>query len=380
MVEQTVPPFIWFSPTRVLFGAGEISKLGSSVDEVAGSRARVFLVTGRQSLRARGLLDGIVNSIGADRVTLFDQVTPYPAPEMVDRAAEACRQAAADVVVAVGGGSPIDLGKAVAMLAIHDGKAEEFALGDKAFDRAGLPFVAAPTTSGSSSEVTRFTALWDMEAKRSLHLGSPDMFPDVAIVDPELTMSMSKTLAAATGMDAFTSAFESYWSPKAQPTSDALNLGVIRLFAENLERSCIQGDLESRASCALAATMSGMAYSNSLPNVCHGIGTPLTIYWGVSHGQAVGITLPSFLRWVAPAIRHKLPTLLDALGAADVEGGAERITRMMERCGLETRLGGLGLSQADMGTLLENIRWDRVAELSRSIDREGVGELLRDLL
>ena len=312
MVEQTSPAFTWLNPTRVVFGVGELSKLPAVVDEVAGTGAGVFLVTGRRSLQARGVLQEVVDSLGAGRVTLFDRVAEFPSPGMVVQALATCRRSSADAVVAIGGGSAMDVGKSVAILMTHGGDPEEYGSGQKKFHQRGLPFIAVPTTSGSSSEVTAGVALWDMEAKRPIRLSSPFMFPTVAIVDPRLSMSMPKILAAATGMDAFTSAFESYWSLKAEPMSDAIALEVIRILEANLERSCIQGDLESRSMCALAATMSGIGYSNSPPNVCHAIGSPLTLFWEVAHGQAVSVTLPTFLRWSAPAISHKLPALWSA--------------------------------------------------------------------
>ena len=380
MLEQSLPAFAWYNPTRVIFGAGELASLISVIDDVAESSAPVFLVTGRHSLRARGVLEGVVDSIGPARVTLYDQATPFPSPDLVDSALAACRAASAEVVVAIGGGSAIDLAKSAAILVSHDGTSREYASGQKSLNREGLPLIAVPTTSGSSSEVTSGAALWDMEAKRSMGLSSPLMFPTVAIVDPQLAISMPKTLAAATGMDAFTSAFESYWSLEAEPISDAIDLEVIRLFAANLERSCIQGDLESRSHCAMAATMSGIAYSNSHPNVCHAVGSPLTIFWGVAHGQAVGITLSYFLRWNAPAIPRKLPALWDALGVRDLDGATRRITQIMERCGLETRLHGLGIGDADMETLLEHLRWDRLGVLPRPMEREDMRGLLQELI
>ncbi len=380
MLQDGLRSFTWLNPTKVHFGSGELAKLRSAVDDVAGPESRVFLVTGRQSLRAQGTLPRVLCDLGEERVTLFDQVTPFPSPELVDRALDACRAAAADVVVAIGGGSPMDLAKGVAMLMTHEGTSREFASGEKTWERRGLPLIAVPTTSGSSSEVTPFAALWDMEAKRSMRIGGPMAFPEVAIVDPELTMSMPKLLAAATGMDAFTSAFESYWSLESEPLADAIDLEVIRLFANNLERSCIQGDMESRSQCALAATMSGIAYSNSRPNACHGIGSPLTIFWGTHHGQAVGITLAQLLTWNAPAISHKLPALWEALGVKDLNEATTRITEIIEKCGLETRLPELGVGDGDMETLLDNIRWDRFGVLPRPLDRENTRVLLQELM
>ena len=380
MTEQSVPSFTWQNPTKVIFGAGKLANLPSIVQDVAGTDCHVFLVTGSHSLRGRGILQQVIESLGVAKVTLFDEVTPFPSPDLVDTALEACRNSPSDVVVAVGGGSAMDLAKCVAILMTHDGKSTEFATRAKTLVRQGLPFIAVPTTSGSSSEVTSGAALWDMTAKRSMSLSSPLMFPTVALVDPQLTMSMSKALAAVSGMDAFTSAFESYWSLDSEPLADAIDLEVIKMFAENLERSCIQGDLESRAACALAATMSGIAYSNSHPNVCHAVGSPLTLNWGTEHGQAVGVTLKTFLRWCAPAISHKLPALWKALGVDDLDQATSRIDQIMRRCGLRTNLGGLGVKKEEMDTLVDNIRWDRLHVLPKALDRQSASELLSEIL
>ena len=380
MVNYTIPSFTWLNPTRVIFGVGELSRLRSVIDEVGGTGASVFLATGRRALRAQGTLQKVIDSIGPARVTLFDRVIPFPSPASIDEAVEACRAASAEIVVAIGGGSAMDLAKVVAILSVHDGNSREFALRQKSFERPGLPFIAVPTTSGSSSEVTPGAALWEIDARRQMNINHPLMFPDVAIVDPELTMTMPRSLAAVTGMDAFTSAFESYWSVQAEPISEALNLEVIRLFATNLERSCNQGDLESRAACALAATASGIAYSNCSPNVCHAVGTPLTVFWGVQHGQAVGITLPAFLRWNASAISHKLPALWKALGVKDLNEAVARITQIMQRCGIETRLSSLGVGSDDVETMVEHMRWDRVGVLPRPLERENAGAIFKDLL
>ena len=165
LLERQLPSFTWFSPTRVVFGPRKLANLPSVVDEVAGDGTRAFLVTGRHSLRSTGVLQRVLDLLGEARINLFDRVTPFPSPELVDEALGACREVSPDIVVAVGGGSPMDLAKAVAILTAHDGTAREYGLGQKRLERPGLPFVAVPTTSGSSSEVTSGSALWDMEAK-----------------------------------------------------------------------------------------------------------------------------------------------------------------------------------------------------------------------
>ena len=376
MAEQFVPSFVWRNPTRIVYGVDSLDGLPDEVRAVAGDGARVFAVTGRSFLRSSGLLARIEGLMADFEATLHDKADPFPTPADADEAAAACRDAGADLVVGIGGGSALDLAKATAILATHDGAAKDYATGARQFERRGLPFVAVPTTSGSSSEVTSGSALWDWDTSSQFGLGDTLMFPTVAIVDPRLAMSMSQTLAANTGMDAFTSAFESYWNVDAEPLSDALALETIRLYSANLVRSAIQGDMESRAACALAATISGVGYSNSAPNACHAVGSPLTLLWRVEHGQSVCVTLSSFLRWCAPAIAHKMPALLAALGVDDVDEACAKIERIIASCGLETRLSGLGIGAGDVGTIVERTRWDRMGKLPRTLDSEGLRGML----
>ncbi|MGH7267235.1 MAG: iron-containing alcohol dehydrogenase family protein, partial [Candidatus Rokuibacteriota bacterium] len=358
MTEHLPSLFTWFHPTRVVFGAGALGGLPSLVAETAGARARVFLVTGRRSLRAAGVLEPVLEALGPGRVTLFENTPPFPSPATAAQALEACRRSAADVVVAIGGGSAMDVAKLVAVAMTHGGTPEAYATRQAPLERPGLPVVAVPTTSGSSSEVTPFVALWDLPGKRSMHLASPFLFPRVAVVDPDLARGMPASLAAVTGADAFTSAFESYWSTEATPLTDALNLEVIRLFAGHLAASCAVADPEARAACALAATVSGMAYTHSRPNACHAVSSPLTLYWDVAHGQAVCVTLPAFLRWTAEAMAPKLPALWRALGVDGLDAAVGRLTRLFAACGLATRLGALGVGPDGVETLVEHMRWE----------------------
>ena len=380
MIDQFVSSFVWRNPTRIVYGVGSLETLADEVRGIAGDGANVFLVTGRSFLRERGILRQVLDDLAGFSVTLHDRANPFPSPADADAAARHCRESEADVVVAIGGGSALDLAKAAAILATQDGASRDYMGGGASFENRGLPFIAVPTTSGSSSEVTSGAALWDWEVKNHFGLSSPTMFPDVAIVDPNLAMTMDRNLTANTGMDAFTSAFESYWNVNSEPISDALALEVIRIYSQNLVRSAIQGDMESRAACALAATMSGVGYSNSPPNACHGIGSPLTLFWNVDHGQAVGITLASLLRWNARAIAHKMPALLSALGAESVDAACDKITEIMERCGLHTRLSGLGVGRDDIALIVEHSRWERLGFMPEPMTEEELGEMLLGIL
>ncbi len=368
-------------PTRIVFGEGSLARLPEVIDEVCGGTgASVFLVTGKHSLKAQGILDRVLGSLGRLHVTHFDGAVPFPASQDVDRALEACRRADPDVVVAIGGGSAMDLGKLTAVLMANPGPSIEYGKRLRAIEQPGLPFIAVPTTSGSSSEVTPGMAMWQWDENTSYNVRHTYMFPTVALVDPDLTMSMPRDLAAASGVDAFSSAFESYWATGAQPMTDALALGVVRVFAENLEASCRDGGREARAACALAATMSGVGYSNCPPNVCHAFSRPLTIFWRVAHGQAVGVTLPAFLERNAPAIAHKLPPLWEALGVGGLDEALARVTEIMRSCGLETRLGELGVSEGDLDRFLDVVAWERLATMPTDLSRQEAKDLLKSLL
>ncbi len=380
MSEQFVPSFVWRNPTKIVYGVGKLDSLSDEVRGIAGDGANVFMVTGRSFLRTRGILQNILDDLKDFSVELHDRANPFPSPGDADEAARQCRESGADIVVAVGGGSALDLAKAAAILATQKGTALDYSTGGASFENAGLPFVAVPTTSGSSSEVTSGSALWDWDVKNHFGLSSPMMFPDVAIVDPKLAMTMDQNLAANTGMDAFTSAFESYWNVNSEPISDAFALDVIRIYSQNLVRSAIQGDMESRAACALAATMSGVGYSNSPPNACHGIGSPLTLFWNVEHGQSVGVSLAPLLRWNAPAIAHKMPALLSAMGVEDTDSACAKITEIMESCGLQTRLSGLGVGREDIGHIVEHSRWERLALMPKPISKDELRDTLLGIL
>ena len=128
MYSGKIPTFNWFNPTRVVFGVGELARLAELVNEISGNNSRVFLVTGRSSLKAQGILDDVISSIGPSRITLFNKVSPFPSPDLVDDALSECRQSSSDIVVAIGGGSALDLAKCVAILMTHEGGALDLSL------------------------------------------------------------------------------------------------------------------------------------------------------------------------------------------------------------------------------------------------------------
>ena len=372
--------FAWYNPTKIYFGSGNLDLLGSLIEEQVGKDGKVFLVTGKTFLRKHGILEKLLQCCSSAQIHLFDKVVPFPSPRLVDQAIQECREFRANIVVAVGGGSALDLAKVVATLAPQNGFTADYLTEDKVMLPKTLPFVAVPTTSGSSSEVTPFAPLWDMETPQKLAITGQHMFPAVAIVDPDLALTMPKELAAATGMDAFTSAFESYWAIDSHPMSEKINLEVIRLFKSNLVKSYASNDKVARSNCAYAATMSGVAYSNVRPNVCHALGVPLSLLFGMDHGESVGITLPLVLQACEQQISNKLEPLLEAFGVDTFNALLDSLVLIMKQCGLRTSFDGMEMNESLIDRMLNFIEWERLERCPVTFDKQMVKDIYLRLL
>ena len=206
------------------------------------------------------------------------------------------------------------------------------------------------------------------------------MFPSVAIVDPELTHSLPPDVTAVTGMDALTQAIEAYWSRNAQPISDTHALAAIRTIVANLESACSRADESSRYAMSLGSLLSGLAFCNTKTTMCHSLSYPMTAYFGVPHGQAVSITLASFLAWNASSIQTKLSPLIEALGSGSVAGAADRIRSMMSAIGLATDLRSLGLSRSDVEIVLaEGFDANRAGNNPRPVSVKDARAILHDI-
>ncbi len=363
-------------PTQVSFGPGAVRHVSAAAAD-EGSRV---LVVCSPSMRRLRIADNIVDDIGAARTVLFDEAVPYPTPDLVDHVVDLCQGGQCDIVVAVGGGSTLDLGKSVAALAPGGAPTSDYLSGAAHLKGPGLPYIAVPTTAGTGSEVTRWATIWDKDARRKHSLEHPSMYANHAIVDPELTVSLSPTTTASSGMDALTQAVEAYWSKRSQPISDLYALGAIRRIMGNLEGAYEGGQLAARTKMAEGSLMSGLAFSNTKTTICHSLSYPITALFGVSHGQAVSITLPAFLLWNGDAIRARLPQLLEAFGAVSIEDAASRIRALMTNVGLSVSLNGLGIGDEEIEAVLEQGFYaDRADNNPKPVAIQDAREILRSI-
>lgn len=278
---------------RVVFGPGTLKEAGAIAREFGG---RALLVTGARPARADGLRENL-REAGVETSVL--PVLGEPAVVTVEAGALLARQQQSELVIACGGGSALDAGKAVAAMATNPGSLADYleVVGrGRSLTVPPLPFIAVPTTAGTGSEVTRNAVLAVPGRRVKVSLRSPLMLPRVALVDPELTLNLPPPVTAATGLDALTQLIEPYLSCRANPFTDALCAAGIPKAALALRRAFADGhDLAARAGMALAALWSGMALANAGLGAAHGLAGPIGGQFPAPHGALCAALLPHAL-------------------------------------------------------------------------------------
>ncbi len=281
--------FEFATATRIVFGAGKLAEAGPLA---ASLGTRALLVTGANSARARGLLAGL--SQAGIRSVRFP-VIGEPTVELAQHGAETARHENVDLVIAFGGGSVLDAGKAIAALATNPGDPLDFleVIGRAQPLRAEpLPCFAIPTTAGTGAEVTRNAVLGSPEHRVKVSLRDPRMLPRIALVDPELTLDLPPALTAATGLDAFTQVLEPFVSVRANPLTDSLCREGLARAARALPRAFADGyNLGARADMSLASLFGGLALANAGLGAVHGLAGPLGGMFDAPHGAVCAALL-----------------------------------------------------------------------------------------
>ncbi|PLS16030.1 NAD-dependent alcohol dehydrogenase [Bacillus sp. M6-12] len=287
--------FTFHLPTKVHFGFGKIDVLR----DLPFQASRAFIVTDKGVLNA-GLLEGIINQLESTGISyeVYSDVEPDPSVETVDRAAHVFKESQCDLIISVGGGSPIDTAKGIRVVAGNGGSIRDYAGNNIVKEPSNIPLIAIPTTSGTGSEVTIFAVFSDWEENRKVTVVSPFLSPDLSIVDPELTMTAPASITAASGFDAFAHAAETFVSKAAQPTSDALALSAMKTAHKYLRRAVLDGtDIEARTKMAEASLLAGIAFNQSYLGLAHAIGSAISGHAHVSHGVAIGLLLPRVMEF-----------------------------------------------------------------------------------
>lgn len=356
------------------FGAGAVAKLPGSVRST-GSEA-VVVVTDA-ALAATPVVATVLAVLGAAGIpaTVFSGV--HPNPTTGDLAAGADAVAAAGggqpagprvALVAVGGGSPIDAAKGIALAAVNPqrGRDLDYRL---PFSRPALPIVAVPTTAGTGAETNAFGVVTDTDSHRKFYVGHASSLPAAAILDPELTVGLPPGATAATGMDALTHALESYLSVRANPWGDGIALQAMRMISANLPRAYADGqDLEARSQMQLAAHMVAIGMGTTGLGICHAIGHALGGRFDIAHGVALTLVLPQVLRFNASVRGERLADVAFALGVGDTgrpggwNAGAaiDAVAGLAGRLGMPRRLADLGITGAHLDQIAADALDDEV--------------------
>ena len=274
----------------VISGRGSSEDIGTLLKEQEFTK--VFLVTDAV-LWEIGALKNIVKSLDSEGIEFerYDWLPSEPTTDFIREGTQQFIQSGADVILAVGGGTPIDTAKGISVMATNPGTITDYVT-PNSISQPGIPVIAVPATAGTGSEVTIYTVITDTETENKLLFTSPYLMPKIAILDPLLTLTMPKNLTAATGLDALTHAIEAYVSKKSQPMTDLLALSAIRILTINLPRAWKDGtDVDAREMNMLAAHQAGLAFGNASVALIHGMSRPIGAYFHVAHGVSNAVLL-----------------------------------------------------------------------------------------
>ncbi|KPF84350.1 alcohol dehydrogenase [alpha proteobacterium AAP38] len=248
---------------------------------------------------------------------LFADTVPDPTTDVIAAGATLLRDGGYDGMIALGGGSPIDTAKAMAVLAANGGRMRDYKVPNP-IPTPCMPVIAIPTTAGTGSEVTRFTVITDTETDEKMLIAGPGLVPAAAIIDYELTLSCPPRLTADTGIDALTHAIEAYVSVKASPFTDAMAIAAMGRIAPWIRTACADpADRAARENMMLGATLAGMAFSNASVALVHGMSRPIGAFFHVPHGLSNAMLLPAVTAWSLPGAITRYADCARAIGAAE---------------------------------------------------------------
>lgn len=350
-----------FEPsTRVVFGAGTLSRLGELVSSHGGSR---ILLVSDAGLRAAGHEARAHQSLeqAGLRVSIFDEVQPNPTTDDIDQGVEFARQENIDFIVGLGGGSSMDCAKGINFVLTNGGKMSDYRGIGKA-TQPMLPLIAVPTTTGTGSEAQSFAVIADAQTHMKMACGDKKAAARVAVLDPELTLTMPATLAAVTGIDAISHAIESYVTRKRNTISQLFSREAWRLLNSSFEQSLNHPDsIEARGSMLLGAHFAGAAIENSMLGATHALANPLSARFGLTHGVAIGIMLPHVIRFNSqlPEIAELYGRLAEDAGLCsrtDTEASAKlalRIRELVEQANQPVTLSACGVDDGMFETLAQ---------------------------
>jgi alcohol dehydrogenase len=291
-------------PTKIVIGVGAARNVGQEFGKFGLNKVMIVTDPGLEKAGATNIIKQSLESRQMMFV-VFSGVEANPSTEVVAKAYSFFAQEKCQGVLGVGGGSSMDTAKAVSILATNGGKIEGY-VGMDVYKNPPAPLIVIPTTVGTGSEVTRGCVITDLKLKKKLVIRGMNLYPRIALLDPEVLQSLPARVTAGTGMDALTHAIEGYVSTASNPISDGLHRHAILLIGQNLRGAVANsGNLEAIGNMLVASTIAGIAFANSLLGLVHAMSHPVSAHFNVSHGDANAILLPHVMRfnWISKVDR-----------------------------------------------------------------------------
>lgn len=354
--------------TTVHYGAGKLHELGRILRLQNLSSALVITDPG---IVASGIAQKCIDALTSEHLDygLFDKIEANPTTASVKQGLLFAERKKFDSVVALGGGSAIDAAKAVNVLLRNGGRVADY----RGFNRVakeGLPLIAIPTTAGSGSEMSSFMLISDDKNHQKIVCSDPKIIPQMAILDPTLTLGLPPSVTIESGLDALTTAIEAYVSKAATPHSDIFSLRAIEVIIQNIIRVTQEpSDLDARSQMLIGANMAGLAVHLSYIGAAHSMSNPLSKHFSLAHGVAVGMVHPYVMLFNMQACPEKYRTIAHALGVELTEGsgdldigrkGAMRIRDLLEKLALPSNLSEMGVREELIPTMAQ----EALSELS----------------
>jgi alcohol dehydrogenase class IV len=373
------------------FGYGSIEKLSDILDRY--NSKNIFLVTGKKSFSLSGSKEKLLPILRDRSYTHFNSFSANPSINEIYTGISIFKKKNYDLVITIGGGSAIDIGKAINVLAFQNDLPELVIKGKKRLKSQGLPLIAIPLTSGTGSEATGYSTIYINKTKYSLSDRNL-IVPSVSIIDPSLTESMPKYLTAVTGLDALCQGIESYWSINSTEKSRKYANESVKLAYNSIERAVNCPDKDSRMKMARAANLSGKAINISKTTACHSISYPITSYFNVPHGHAVALTMPEIIEFNyninkkdcndkrgVDFVKKRLDEIIILLDSSDEKEAKYKINKLMLKIGVETKLNKLNISKKNAEIILKKgFKADRMSNNPRKIERKNLEEILKRIL
>lgn len=377
----------FYTPGKIIFGPGGLSQVGTE-EKRLGNKA--LIVLGRSAMRKSGALDRLTRLLKKNNLeyTIYENIPSDPTVETVDTGASLARKGSCNLVIALGGGSVLDTGKAISAMVTNEGSVADYHEIEgkgKKFQHKTLPFIAIPTTSGTGSEATRNAVITNTKLGLKKSIRDLWLIPEVALVDPELTLSLPPHITAICGGDALTQCIESYLGKKSQEITDALALHAIGLIGKSLVKAVKEGEnLEARKDMAMAALLSGLCLSNSGLGAAHALSHPLGIYYKIPHGLSCAVLLPYVMEYNLPVVTKKLAKIAQSLGedlsllseTEAAQRAVEKIKEILSAIGIKKNLSEWEIKKEDFSQLINGAQGGSLNNNPRDTSDEDLIKLL----